>query len=161
MFPDIVDLESETYGRVSPTVEHQNVYIENNVDNDVDILVALIRDQIMKELAQEQAGSSPDLPQRSVIVFCENKNKLNKICEELAEAKIINLPFKDNTKQISLKMRYRTLNMLSEGKVSVLVSDDLGSRGLDTMNVSHVVQFEYAKNAQEYLQRVGRTGRLG
>jgi superfamily II DNA/RNA helicase len=88
---------------------------------------------------------------RSVIVFCENKTKMNKICEELAKANIINLPFNDNVKQISLKMRYRTLNLLADGKVPVLVSDNLGSRGLDTMNVSHVIQFEYAKTAQEYL----------
>ena len=36
-------------------------------------------------------------------------------------------------------MRYRTLNLLNEGKIPVLVSDNLGSRGLDTMNVSHVI----------------------
>ena len=101
------------------------------------------------------------MPNRCVIVFCENKAKLNKICEELAHANIMSLPFNDNTKQISLKMRYRTLNLLNEGKIPVLVSDNLGSRGLDTMNVSHVIQFEYAKSAQEYLQRVGRTGRMG
>eukprot|EP00353_Schmidingerella_taraikaensis_P000752 CAMPEP_0185596068 /NCGR_PEP_ID=MMETSP0434-20130131/80462_1 /TAXON_ID=626734 ORGANISM="Favella taraikaensis, Strain Fe Narragansett Bay" /NCGR_SAMPLE_ID=MMETSP0434 /ASSEMBLY_ACC=CAM_ASM_000379 /LENGTH=76 /DNA_ID=CAMNT_0028224493 /DNA_START=309 /DNA_END=539 /DNA_ORIENTATION=- len=76
---------------------------------------------------------------------------MNRICEELTAAKIINLPFNDNVKQVSLKMRYRTLNLLNEGKVPVLVSDNLGARGLDTMNVSHVIQFEYAKTAQEYI----------
>ena len=79
------------------------------------------------------------MPNKSVIVFCQTKAKANRICEELTKANIINLPFNDNTKQISLKMRYRTLNLLSEGKVTVLVSDNLGSRGLDTMNVSHVI----------------------
>ena len=44
IFPGIVDLQSETYGRVSPHIEHQNVYIESNVDNDIEILVNLIRD---------------------------------------------------------------------------------------------------------------------
>ena len=101
------------------------------------------------------------MPNRSVIVFCENKTKRDRICDELDSANIINLPFNENQKQISLKMRYRTLNLLHEGKVQVLVSDNLGSRGLDTMNVSHVIQFEYAKSAQEYLQRAGRTGRMG
>ena len=101
------------------------------------------------------------VPNRSVMVFCESKTKMNKVCDALSEAGVINLPFNDNVKQISLKMRYRTLNLLHEGRVPVIVSDSLGSRGLDTMNVSHVIQFEYAKTAQEYLQRVGRTGRLG
>jgi len=114
---------------------------------------------VLKEVLAYGEGNSET--NKSVIVFCENKTKMNKICEELSNANIINLPFNDNVKQISLKMRYRTLNLLQEGKVPVLVSDNLGSRGLDTMNVSHVIQFEYAKTAQEYLQRIGRTGRMG
>lgn len=93
---------------------------------------------MLKELLADDS-TSKDLPNRSVIVFCENKAKLNRICEELGKANIFNLPFNDNTKQISLKMRYRTLNLLGEGKIPVLVSDNLGSRGLDTMNVSHVI----------------------
>lgn len=115
--------------------------------------MTLIRDQVLKELtaATEEEGKDSDLPSQSVIVFCENKNKMNRICEELSKINVLNLPFNDNTKQISLKMRYRTLNLFNEGKVPVLVSDNLGSRGLDTMNVSHVIQFEYAKSAQEYL----------
>lgn len=164
MFPGIVDMESESYGRVPPQIEHQNVYIENDVDNDIMILVNLLKDKILKEIKQEELNclaSDRDLPRHSVIVFCENKTKSNRICEELSKAGIINLPFNDDTKRISLKMRYRTLNMLHEGRIQVLVSDNLGSRGIDTMNVSHVIQFEYAKSSQEYLQRVGRTGRMG
>lgn len=148
MFPDIVDLESQTYGRVSPYLDHQNVYIESNVDNDIEILVNLLRDQVLKEASSvAKEGETP----RAVIVFCDTKSKLNKICEELQNANIISLPFHGNVKQISLKMRYRTLNLFNDGQVPVLVSDNLGSRGLDTMNVSHVIQFEYAKTAQEYL----------
>lgn len=144
IFPGIVDVQSSTYGRVSPYLDHQNVYVESSVDNDIEILVNLLRDQVLKESsAATQEGETP----RAVIVFCDNKTKLNKICEELQNANIISLPFNDNTKQISLKMRYRTLNLFNDGQVPVLVSDNLGARGLDTMNVSHVIQFEYAKSA--------------
>lgn len=93
---------------------------------------------MLKELLADDS-SSKDLPNRAIIVFCENKAKLNKISEELGQANIMNLPFNEDTKRISLKMRYRTLNLLGEGKIPVLVSDNLGSRGLDTMNVSHVI----------------------
>ena len=58
-------------------------------------------------------------------------------------------------------MRNRTLALLKSGKLPVIVCDNLGARGLDTMGVSHVIQFEFAKSPQDYLQRVGRTGRLG
>jgi len=44
IFPGIVDLESKTYGKVPAQIEHQSVYIESNVDNDIQILVNLIRD---------------------------------------------------------------------------------------------------------------------
>ena len=42
-----------------------------------------------------------------------------------------------------------------------MVCTNLGSRGLDTLNVSHVFQFELAKTAQDYLHRIVRVGRLG
>ena len=37
----------------------------------------------------------------------------------------------------------------------------MAARGLDTMNVDHVIQFEFAKNVVDYIHRVGRTGRMG
>ena len=49
-FPDIVDMESDMYGKISPYVEHQNVYIENEVDDDIDTLITLLRDKVLKEL---------------------------------------------------------------------------------------------------------------
>ena len=50
IFPNIVDLQSESYGRVSPYIEHQNIYIESNVDNDIEILVNLVRDKVLTEI---------------------------------------------------------------------------------------------------------------
>jgi len=92
------------------------VYIENSAENDIEILVNLLKDQVLKEIDQDDTPAN-DMPNRSVIVFCENKNKINRICEELSNANIINLPFNDDTKRISLKMRYRTLNLLHEGRI--------------------------------------------
>lgn len=42
-----------------------------------------------------------------------------------------------------------------------MVSDKAAQRGLDLVNVNHVVQFDFARSNQDFLQRVGRTGRLG
>jgi len=42
-----------------------------------------------------------------------------------------------------------------------MVCTNMAARGLDTMNVDHVIQFEFAKNVVDYLHRVGRTGRMG
>ena len=42
-----------------------------------------------------------------------------------------------------------------------MVSTNAAARGLDTMGVDHVIQFEFAKNVVDYIHRVGRTGRMG
>ena len=42
-----------------------------------------------------------------------------------------------------------------------MVCTNLASRGLDTMKVDHVIQFEFAKNVVDFIHRVGRTGRMG
>lgn len=84
------------------------------------------------------------------MIFCESKSKITKIAEELQEAKIPSLPFYD-AKIMNSKMRNRTLALLHEGKLPVIVCDNLGSRGLDTMGVSHVIQFDFAKSPQDYL----------
>lgn len=42
-----------------------------------------------------------------------------------------------------------------------MICTNLAARGLDTMGVDHVIQFEFARNVVDYIHRVGRTGRLG
>ena len=78
----------------------------------------------------------------AVIIFCRGKGKRDQICDELRNREIINLPFYE---AMSSKARNLTLNLLSEGKLPVVVSDNLGARGLDTLNVSHVIQFDFAR----------------
>ena len=43
----------------------------------------------------------------------------------------------------------------------MMVCTNMAARGLDTMLVDHVIQFEFAKNVVDYIHRIGRTGRLG
>ena len=78
------------------------------------------------------------------MIFCDSMSKVNKICEELQQANIPNLPFYDS-KSMTTKMRNRTLSLLQSGKLPVIVCDSLGARGLDTMPVSHVIQYDFAK----------------
>jgi superfamily II DNA/RNA helicase len=46
-------------------------------------------------------------------------------------------------------------------KLNVMVTTNLGARGIDCLDIEHVIQFEFAKNPIDYIHRVGRTGRLG
>lgn len=53
------------------------------------------------------------------------------------------------------------LFLLYAGRVRILVATDLASRGLDVHDISHVFNFDFPRNIEEYVHRVGRTGRAG
>ena len=130
-------------------------------DDDIAVLVDLLQDEILPQMVQDLEESEKKGETEAagaVLIFCRGKGKRDWICEELRNKDIINLPFYE---AMSSKARNLTLSLLSEGKLPVVVSDDLGARGLDTLNVNHVIQFDFARTPQDYLQRIGRTGRMG
>lgn len=55
----------------------------------------------------------------------------------------------------------RNLRDFLAGKVDVMVSTNLASRGIDFVDVEHVVQFHFAQSLVDHIHRVGRTGRGG
>ena len=57
--------------------------------------------------------------------------------------------------------RNKIMDGFSRGQQQVLVTTDIASRGLDLIKVSHVVNFDMPKHAEEYVHRIGRTGRAG
>jgi superfamily II DNA/RNA helicase len=57
--------------------------------------------------------------------------------------------------------RNRTLNSLRRGQVKVLVATDVAARGIDVPSITHVVNYDLPKFAEDYVHRIGRTGRAG
>jgi superfamily II DNA/RNA helicase len=57
--------------------------------------------------------------------------------------------------------RNRTLNALRRGQVRVLVATDVAARGIDVPGITHVFNFDLPKFAEDYVHRIGRTGRAG
>lgn len=57
--------------------------------------------------------------------------------------------------------RLEIMDAFSRGQFKVLVTTDVASRGLDLLSVTHVINFDLPKHAEEYVHRVGRTGRAG
>jgi ATP-dependent RNA helicase DeaD len=62
---------------------------------------------------------------------------------------------------LSQAQRESALKHFRDGKVSILIATDVAARGLDIENVSHVINFDIPANAEDYVHRIGRTGRAG
>ena len=59
------------------------------------------------------------------------------------------------------RQRNRTIDELKRGRIRVLVATDVAARGLDVSSISHVINFDLPKFAEDYVHRIGRTGRAG
>ena len=57
--------------------------------------------------------------------------------------------------------RDRTLQLLRDGKLQILVATDVVGRGIDISTISHIVNFDVPQDSDDYVHRVGRTGRMG
>ena len=57
--------------------------------------------------------------------------------------------------------REQALGDFRTGRVRVLVATDLASRGLDVSDITHIFNYDFPRNIEEYVHRVGRTGRAG
>jgi superfamily II DNA/RNA helicase len=59
------------------------------------------------------------------------------------------------------RQRTRTIQQLREGKIRILVATDVAARGIDILTVSHVINFDLPRTLEDYVHRIGRTGRAG
>ena len=62
---------------------------------------------------------------------------------------------------MSQNARNRAIMRMRQGRVRLLVATDVAARGIDVAGISHVVNFDLPKNAEDYVHRIGRTGRAG
>jgi len=59
------------------------------------------------------------------------------------------------------RQRMRTIMQLRNGKIKILVATDVASRGIDVQLITHVINFDLPNNVEDYVHRIGRTGRAG
>ena len=93
-----------------------------------------------------------------VLVFTNTKVQADKIVENL---KASNIKARAIHGDKSQGMRMEALKDFKAKKVSVLVATDVAGRGIDIINLPHVVNFELPLNNEDYIHRIGRTGRAG
>ena len=95
---------------------------------------------------------------QQVLVFNRTKHGANRLSEQLMTDGITAAAIHGNKSQGA---RTRALADFKSGKVRVLVATDIAARGLDINQLPHVVNYELPNVAEDYVHRIGRTGRAG
>lgn len=93
-----------------------------------------------------------------VIVFNETKFGAQRLADNLTKNNIPAVAIHGNKSQ---SQRERALRSFATGEINVMVATDVAARGLDIPNVSHVINFDPPKIYDDYVHRIGRTGRAG
>ncbi|MCH4053078.1 MAG: DEAD/DEAH box helicase [Atopobiaceae bacterium] len=96
-------------------------------------------------------------PER-VLVFCRTKHRVDEVSETLRRAGLKTQVMHSDRPQ---KARERALEQFREGKAQVLVATDVMSRGIDVEGIDAVVNFDVPLDPEDYVHRIGRTGRAG
>ena len=93
-----------------------------------------------------------------VLVFTRTKHGANRLAEQLSKQDIPAMAIHGNKSQGA---RTRALGAFKSGDLQVLVATDIAARGLDISELPHVVNFDLPNVAEDYVHRIGRTGRAG
>lgn len=93
-----------------------------------------------------------------VLVFTRTKHGANKLCKKMIGNGITAMAIHGNKSQTA---RTKALAGFKKGEVRVLVATDIAARGLDIPLLPHVINFELPNVPEDYVHRIGRTGRAG
>ncbi len=92
----------------------------------------------------------------SVIIFCRTKHGADRVAARLKKSNHAVAVLHSNRTQ---KEREQALQGFRNGHFEVLVATDIAARGLDIADVSHVINFDVPQHPEDYVHRIGRTGR--
>jgi ATP-dependent RNA helicase RhlE len=93
----------------------------------------------------------------SVIVFCRTKHGADRIAHMLKRFNHAVAVLHSNRTQ---REREQALRGFRDGRFEVLVATDIAARGLDIADVSHVINYDVPQHPEDYIHRIGRTGRM-
>ena len=148
---DIIGLSAEfTRDAVRVDVSARQVVAATVTHQVHDVAVERKRDVLTHILTQHGAGQA--------LVFCRTKRGANRVGEDLGRRGVRTGVIHGNKSQGA---RSRVLDDFKTGRVRVLVATDIAARGLDIAHLPLVVNFDLPLVAEDYVHRIGRTGRAG
>jgi ATP-dependent RNA helicase DeaD len=130
------------------TIEQR--YFSVNQDDKLDLLISLMH--------REKPTQA--------IVFCRTKRGTDRLQRRLSEALSSSPDFQGKKidcihGDMNQRDRDRVFSQLREGVIDILVATDVVGRGIDVSTVSHIINFDIPMDCDDYVHRVGRTGRMG
>ncbi len=137
--PVRIDVSSE---KISPAQIKQELYIVDNPQHKTRVLKHLLDNENMYK----------------AIIFSGTKVNADKLAKELRiqgyQAAALHGDLRQN-------VRNRTIDQLRSGKIQFLVATDVAARGIDINDITHVINYDLPKFSEDYVHRIGRTGRAG
>ena len=113
--------------------------------------------QLLQALVQT-GGAEPGTTPERVLVFCRTKHRVDDVSKTLKGAGLkVEVMHADRPQ----KARDKALERFREGQVQLLVATDVMSRGIDVSGIDAVVNFDVPMDPEDYVHRIGRTGRAG
>lgn len=150
---------AEEIKRLSDSLLHDPVLIEvarRNTAAETVTQVAHPVDAARKRELLSHLIKSQDL--RQVLVFARTKHGADRLAHQLERDGILAAAIHGDKSQ---PQRTKALSDFKEGEVRVLVATDVAARGIDIDHLPHVFNFEMPNSPEDYIHRIGRTGRAG
>jgi len=92
-----------------------------------------------------------------ILVFVASRSLADRLFEALEPFYVESIGLIHSNK--AQNFRFNTVEQFQSGEISILIATDLIARGIDVTDVSHVINFDIPENAENYIHRIGRTGR--
>lgn len=99
-----------------------------------------------------------ELPMQQTIIFTSTKVNADELVDRLLDQ---GLPAAALHGDMNQRQRTSTIKKMHKGDIRILVATDVAARGIDVPAISHVINFDLPNNAEDYVHRIGRTGRAG
>ena len=161
--------------------EHQTIFVSATINDEIRKLAkSFMRDPVeinvsadrltVDEIEQDYVSVDPRDKYRTllgflrsenpklVIVFTRTKHAARRVAEKLQHDGIKCMEIHGDLMQ---RKREKVLSSFRSGRIQALIATDLASRGLDVMEVSHIVNYDIPDDPSVYVHRIGRTARMG
>lgn len=123
--------------------------VSKNVDHSVAFIEMDDKRFFLERLIKEH-------PESKILVFVRTKVRAERVNKALERVGIESRVMHGDVEQ---KERFSTLQQFSDGKFMILIATDVSARGIDIPNVEYVINYDLPEKAENYVHRIGRTGR--